>query len=328
MPDTAFLQSLIPSLFSKELARLATSTYGMYGENRRSSLAALYDTLQTEFGMKDDSVFLDLGSGRGVPSLLLALMRPKIISLGMEIDASSFYLSLRQQLHFAKNIVQSREEANPPPLRIAFGKGDCTALDTFEPATHIYTFDVGMPADVMISFVEIANVTRTLTAFCCFRGDLVEEFGLDGTLAARLPMSMHGSNERHTCYLYRMNDKHQDHHHMPVQQGGGRSGLCEGPSVAQLAAFARQGEGEQISVLEGLVETWLAPAAVSRPLRRCRTTITSPSPPPAATQVTKNAERKQRRKTGTTVSGRGTSVGATERGGRATGRRGRAKATP
>lgn len=74
---------------------LATSFEGMYGENRISCMAFLCRLLQQYFFLSESSVFLDIGSGRGLPVAVIAVLAGVHASLGIEVDETAYYLSLQ-----------------------------------------------------------------------------------------------------------------------------------------------------------------------------------------------------------------------------------------
>ncbi|KAF4719001.1 hypothetical protein FOZ63_019865, partial [Perkinsus olseni] len=77
--NTGFLDYL----WRGEYNTIATSSMSTYGENTRGSMLKLFAILKADYGLDNSSVFLDIGSGRGIPSLLAALIVPGIkASLG------------------------------------------------------------------------------------------------------------------------------------------------------------------------------------------------------------------------------------------------------
>uniref|UniRef100_A0A0G4I5H8 DOT1 domain-containing protein n=1 Tax=Chromera velia CCMP2878 TaxID=1169474 RepID=A0A0G4I5H8_9ALVE len=88
---------------------MGSSDEGMYGECTAKSLFNVFDVLKEKCGLDETSVFLDLGSGRGVPSLLAAWGTPCLANLGVELDKNAWRLSV-QNLNRALRIVDEDEE--------------------------------------------------------------------------------------------------------------------------------------------------------------------------------------------------------------------------
>ncbi|CEM08387.1 unnamed protein product [Vitrella brassicaformis CCMP3155] len=199
-------------LFRSNSALIMTSDEGMYGENSEQSLLALFSCLKDKYHLGRNSVVLDIGSGRGVPNIVAACHFDVAASLGVEMDSNSYHLALRNQLHVLENAQKLLEEfgedpsASPPAARLGFLHLDATLLTSFKPTTHIYSFDCAMPGFLVDRFVKVFNRTETAFIFASYRSDLVSLFSLAGELVDRIPMTMLGSGERHTIYIYRKHD--------------------------------------------------------------------------------------------------------------------------
>ncbi len=90
--------------------------------------------------------------------------------------------------------------------RTYFLNADVTSLSSFSPFTHIYSFDVGFPADVMLKIASIFNKSVTAIYYCSFHTPgLFMSYGFDVTLVGNVTTSMHGSGERHSMYVYKRN---------------------------------------------------------------------------------------------------------------------------
>ena len=74
-------KSLRSLLYRSESKRLSTSLEAMYGEISEHSLYKIIQSIQ-EFGMNSESVFLDLGSGRGVPNIVFSSIYSITASIG------------------------------------------------------------------------------------------------------------------------------------------------------------------------------------------------------------------------------------------------------
>eukprot|EP00919_Chromeraceae_sp_WS-2016_P018146 GHVR01043118.1.p1 GENE.GHVR01043118.1~~GHVR01043118.1.p1 ORF type:complete len:224 (+),score=113.99 GHVR01043118.1:133-804(+) len=94
-------------LFSGENNNVVTSDAGMYGECTKSSLLNVFTTLKDKYMLDKDSVFLDLGSGRGVPNLLAACNFPLLASIGVELDRNAYMLSVQNVMRSLKRLKES-----------------------------------------------------------------------------------------------------------------------------------------------------------------------------------------------------------------------------
>ncbi|KAF4674742.1 hypothetical protein FOL47_008792 [Perkinsus chesapeaki] len=220
--NTGFLDYL----WRGEYNTIATSSMSTYGENTRGSMLKLFNVLKADYGLDNTSVFLDIGSGRGIPSLLAALIVPGIkASLGVEFDKNVYFLSLLhhfetlQEVHGLGSGTNGRStgnESTPPtqsemttsltlntqPLNIHFKLMNAAHLTQFEPVTHIYTFDLAMPPDYIAHFVKLFNQSTTCRVYVSYRSDLVSSFGMKATLCEKILMTMTTSSEDHTAYVY------------------------------------------------------------------------------------------------------------------------------
>jgi len=199
---------VLQTLQSHAAGSVGTSTEGMYGENRVSCLQAVCDLLTDYFLMDESSVFLDFGSGRGVPSIVAAVHSKVKASIGIEADDDLYHTAQENLIQllwtsFTEQMkVNIRPDVCPPPWRVAYASGDGTLLSTLDPATHIYTFDLAMPTYIIWRFVTLFNESSTAIALVSFRKDLRSLFQIDAVHMATIGMDMVGSGERHCCYVY------------------------------------------------------------------------------------------------------------------------------
>uniref|UniRef100_A0A0G4HX59 DOT1 domain-containing protein n=1 Tax=Chromera velia CCMP2878 TaxID=1169474 RepID=A0A0G4HX59_9ALVE len=203
-------------LFSGENCLMGTSTMGMYGECRENSLADAFDILEKKYALDESSVFMDLGSGRGVPSILAASMTKCLASLGIEMDETVFMLSVqnlskahrRREEDLSDKDEQTGKNLSKPTssLRCAFGRMDGTICLDWSPVSHMYSFDCCIPLYMVDQFVRVFNHSETCFCFASFRKDLISLFSLDGILAEHVSMQMTGSSEGRQLYIYLKHD--------------------------------------------------------------------------------------------------------------------------
>jgi len=202
-------------LFSGENWSIGTSDTGMYGECREKSLGNAFDILEKKYALDESSVFMDLGSGRGVPSILAASMTKCLASLGIEMDEKASMLSLQNLKKAHKHRAEERTKNSSSPsaacsssssLHCAFGCMDGTMCLDWSPVTHMYSFDCCMPLYMIDQFVRVFNHSETCFCFASFRKDLISLFSLDGILAEHVSMQMTGSSEGRQLYIYLKHD--------------------------------------------------------------------------------------------------------------------------
>lgn len=203
---------------------LGSSDEGMYGETREKGLRNIFHKM-SNYGFDETAVLLDIGSGRGVPNIVASYQNLPFSSVGVELDEKAYYLSLSNLLYVLENdlniknanILKENVSINEhpdslkkktifPKNRIGFFKADATSLDTFEPVTHVYSFDAAMPIWMVKKFVDLFNISKTTYCYVSYRKDLVETLGLDGKKTHGISTQMMGSGEGRMCWLYLKDD--------------------------------------------------------------------------------------------------------------------------
>ncbi|KAK6588099.1 hypothetical protein RS030_7978 [Cryptosporidium xiaoi] len=203
---------------------LGSSDEGMYGETREKSLRTVFK-IMSKYGLDEHSILFDIGSGRGAPNIVASFQNQIFSSIGIELDKNPYYLSLSNVMHTLENCENSiktenskvnlknntKETGNEPDLiypknRIGFIRGDATTLNSFEPVTHIYSFDAAMPVWMVKRFVDLFNKSRTTYCYLSYRKDLIEVLDLDGIRVHGISTQMMGSGEGRMCWLYLKNN--------------------------------------------------------------------------------------------------------------------------
>ncbi|KAF7457800.1 Histone methylation protein DOT1 family protein [Cryptosporidium felis] len=197
---------------------LGTSDEGMYGETREKSLRSIFSKM-TRYGLDKHSILLDIGSGRGVPNIVASHQSELFSSIGIELDEKAFFLSLSNHLNIlegrrkppmeniskenlSKNVFTSSVDERINSIHLGFSKGDATLLESFEPVTHIYSFDAAMPIWMIKKFVDLFNSSKTTYCYVSYRKDLIEALDLKGTKMHGISTQMMGSGEGRMCWLY------------------------------------------------------------------------------------------------------------------------------
>lgn len=171
----------------------------IYGEITQASFQRIVDFLKDKCELSASSLFLDVGSGLGKPNFHVAIDPGVEVSYGVELEELRWHLSL----HNLKSVL-ALESTKSKPNRTIFTVGDITDARTLNPFSHIYSFDVGFPPDVMDQLATIFNRSdaRYFASFHPPR-KVIEMYGFDVENIGRVATSMAGSSEGHQCYFYR-----------------------------------------------------------------------------------------------------------------------------
>lgn len=174
----------------------------IYGEITQSSFQRIVDYMKENCELSASSLFLDVGSGLGKPNFHVAIDPGCEVSYGIELEDLRWQLSL----HNLKSVL-SLEVNKKKPNRTVFTAGDITHARTLNPFSHIYSFDVGFPPNVMDELALIFN-RSTARYFASFHSPrkVIDMYGFDVENIGRIATSMAGSSEGHTCYFYRRSE--------------------------------------------------------------------------------------------------------------------------
>jgi hypothetical protein len=171
----------------------------IYGEITQASFQRIVDFMKDQCELSAASLFLDVGSGLGKPNFHVAIDPGVEVSYGVELEDLRWHLSL----HNLKSVL-ALDSNKSKPNRTIFTAGDITDARTLNPFSHIYSFDVGFPPDVMDQLATIFNRSEA-RYFASFHPPrkVIEMYGFDVDNIGRVATSMAGSNEGHQCYFYR-----------------------------------------------------------------------------------------------------------------------------
>ncbi|RLN62929.1 hypothetical protein BBJ29_003597 [Phytophthora kernoviae] len=171
----------------------------IYGEITQASFQRVVDYLKENCELSTASRFLDVGSGLGKPNFHVAVDPGVKVSYGIELEELRWHLSL----HNLRSVL-SLDSQRDKRLAMVFAAGDITHAQTFEPFSHIYSFDVGFPPDVMEKMADMFNCSSA-KYFASFHTPrkVVDGYGFSVENIGRVATSMAGSSEGHQCYFYR-----------------------------------------------------------------------------------------------------------------------------
>jgi hypothetical protein len=171
----------------------------IYGEITMGTFQKVIDALSLHTGFDASSSFVDIGSGLGKPNLHVALNPGVKLSYGIEVEQLRWQLSMHNLRFVMEKVPDMRKSV------VYFAHQDATTINDFEPFTHVYMFDVGFPADVMISIANSFNRSKSVRALVSFKRPkkVISEYGFAVELIDQVSTKMDGSSEGHTAYIYR-----------------------------------------------------------------------------------------------------------------------------
>ena len=174
---------------------MINSQAGVSGEPREGALRWIDRQIGRTLKDKDKQmIFCDLGAGRGNIGWYLSLVRMgHTYFAGLEVSPDSVSLAL--DLHQRLLALMPRIFVPPVPVLLA----DITKVPTYEPFTHLYVFDKGMPPALRDAIEEKVAASETCIAFISHH-----EYDIPWARYAikRTGFSMRGSSEGFTLRVY------------------------------------------------------------------------------------------------------------------------------
>ncbi|KAA0165805.1 hypothetical protein FNF31_01782 [Cafeteria roenbergensis] len=178
----------------------------VYGEMGRANMQRLIELMVRVTDLNADSVFLDIGSGLGKPSIHAAAA-VGCFSLGVEYMATRFNLSVANLKRLCRPADGPRAQGPLRELgepRVMFCCEDAWLMGSLEPTTHLFMFDVGMPPPLMRHVAATFMASSSTDYLVCYRPPAAaEELGFDVSLLASLTCRLIGSAEAHRAFVYR-----------------------------------------------------------------------------------------------------------------------------
>jgi len=194
----------------------SSSAGAVYGELVVNSLVEIFLRLS----LNDQDVFIDIGSGCGIPTLLASELCSCKASIGLESHETRSYMA--QVL--ATEMLKKCNEQQTINARVVLQTKDISDHDllTLDPVTKLFCFSTGMPPDTLKSLLILMMATSTLRTFVLFHNmdKLLEilpafansSFEMEETVASV------GSGSSHAYYVYKkviteiVMDAQQDRH--------------------------------------------------------------------------------------------------------------------
>lgn len=92
--------------------------------------------------------------------------------------------------------------------KLTLEQGDIFHANTFDPFTHVYMFDIGMPDVIFDHMSSMFNSSQSqyLVSYQPPRR-IVGRHGFEVDLICQMGVKMHGSAEGHTGYFYKRREK-------------------------------------------------------------------------------------------------------------------------
>ncbi len=138
------------------IARVLAGDTDKMSKFAHGALANQPGFLDAEFILKpNESIFCDVGSGSGRPSLYLAGLRIKA-SVGFDVDPMQVFSSC----HALSTLCKNQDNSGTP---VIFFHGDVLKMASLEPCTHIYSF-MGYP-DMILATTLLVAKTKTCRVF-------------------------------------------------------------------------------------------------------------------------------------------------------------------
>lgn len=227
----------------------------IYGEITQASFQRVVDYLKENCELSKTSRFVDVGSGLGKPNFHVSVDPGVQVSFGIELEELRWHLSM----HNLRSVLSLESQRNKP-LSTVFTAGDITHAHTFEPFSHVYSFDVGFPPDVMDKMADMFN-RSSAKYYASFHSPrkIMDTYGFSVENIGRVATSMAGSSEGHQCYFYRRvaatdEESESESEDVSVKMSPPNSADCPPLSVDPLFS---QGIGLLKSGRDGMLE-WIA----------------------------------------------------------------------
>lgn len=132
--------------------------YGMTGNVTRASMHKLFEVLRNQFELGKDSWFMDLGHGMGRPTMHAAALKPGIAgSFGTEFNPQLYKQSMLTLVECAELITHLKESP-----RVFFMDQNIKGITSLVPFTHVYTFQIGMPEDVVDHILRLIATSHSV----------------------------------------------------------------------------------------------------------------------------------------------------------------------
>lgn len=173
----------------------------IYGELTPNSANKVIMNMKEKADLDKKSIVGELGSGIG--KMVIHFNRKVgCRTLGVEIVEDRYYLAIVNLLQCMKQkLLKANDGCN-------FLNGNIENFSTFNCFTHVYMFSVGFPPDLWKKLCLIFNNSEPHCQWliCYMKPSKVKEYGFHVKKVDQLSTKMAGSQQRHTCYIYKRLD--------------------------------------------------------------------------------------------------------------------------
>jgi hypothetical protein len=170
----------------------------IYGENTECSMQRLFNRLGEIAEFSQQSRFLDVGSGRGKPSLHAMVFPGVEFSAGVEVEFNRYLVSLAG----LKAVLSSSNVADEK-FKCVFILGDIASAGTFDGFTHIYMFSIGFPPTLWRHLFEMWKNSSCKYLICYETNHNLQQYGFELEELDSLSMNMFGGAETRKVHIYR-----------------------------------------------------------------------------------------------------------------------------
>jgi len=174
----------------------------IYGEVTQESFQRVVDCLVQKCDFTPESVFLDIGAGLGKPNFHVAINPGVKSSYGVELIGGRWW----QSMCLLQNCIQNKTIGSYAK-KVFFAHANVTDMSTFDPITHVYSFNRGFPPEAMRAVAAAFHASVTAQFFICFdKINTILNYGFQVELVDWVSTKMAGSGEQHRCFVYRRID--------------------------------------------------------------------------------------------------------------------------
>jgi len=171
----------------------------IYGELSIGSMQKVVNLLKVHTNLSSSSRFIDVGCGLGKPNIHVAQDPGVEFSYGLEMESVRWVLALSNLNQVLKSAKKNKDIGHKCFLACA----NINEAKTLDPFTHVYMFDIGFPPWQQERIAKMFNKSKS-PYFICYHPPrlIIDKYGYNVEFITKMPTSMHGSSEGHTCYVY------------------------------------------------------------------------------------------------------------------------------
>ncbi|CAK9028735.1 H3 lysine-79 specific, partial [Durusdinium trenchii] len=175
----------------------------IYGEVTQESFQRVVQALVDKCGFGSESVFLDIGAGLGKPNFHVTINPGVKASLGVELIGGRWW----QSMCLLDSCLEDRQ-LRGFAQKVFLAHANVTDMHSFDPITHVYSFNRGFPPEAMRAVAQAFHKSETADYFICFdKEKTILDYGFEVELVDFVQTKMAGSGEQHRCYIYRRTDR-------------------------------------------------------------------------------------------------------------------------